>query len=261
MKTARVSENHLTSMSASGSSVSLLYDGDGNRMAMTVNSVTTRYLIDDLNPTGLPQVMEEVVGGAVERVYTYGLQRISEDQIVNNAWTGSFYGYDGAGSVRQLTNSAGVVTDSYEYDAWGNLVNKTGTTPNNYLYRGEQYDPDLSLYYLRARYYNPSTGRFLSRDPEAGKPIDPKSLHKYLYAGGDPVNRIDPSGRADATDYSSILANESWKTQLELRATAYTVRVLLCANALILEWTTNGWMDEAGFGVDAAWDECEEAML
>jgi RHS repeat-associated protein len=63
--------------------------------------------------------------------------------------------------------------------------------PNNYMYRGEQYDADLGLYYLRARYYNSLTGRFLSRDPEAGKPVDPKTLHKYLYAGGDPVNRVD----------------------------------------------------------------------
>jgi RHS repeat-associated protein len=65
---------------------------------------------------------------------------------------------------------------------------------------GEQYDSDLGLYYLRARYYNPNTGRFMSRDPEDGKPIDPKTLHKYLYAGGDPVNRIDPRGREEAVD-------------------------------------------------------------
>jgi RHS repeat-associated protein len=58
------------------------------------------------------------------------------------------------------------------------------TTPNSYRYRGEQYDPDLGLYYLRARYYSPATGRFLSGDPEDGKPFDPKTLHKYLYAGG-----------------------------------------------------------------------------
>jgi RHS repeat-associated protein len=112
----------------------------------------------------------------------------------------SFYGYDGAGSVRQLTNSAGAVTDEYEYDAYGNSFTKQGTTPNNYLYRGEQYDSDLSLYYLRARYYNPATGRFVSMDPENGIPTDPKTLHKYLYAGGDPVNAKDPTGRADVME-------------------------------------------------------------
>jgi RHS repeat-associated protein len=63
------------------------------------------------------------------------------------------------------------------------------------FYRGEQYDSDLGLYYLRARYYNPATGRFLSRDPLEGSANDPASLHKYLYVGGDPVNLKDPTGR------------------------------------------------------------------
>jgi RHS repeat-associated protein len=62
-------------------------------------------------------------------------------------------------------------------------------------YRGEQYDSDLGLYYLRARYYNPATGRFLSRDPEDGDAIYPISLHKYLYAGSNPVKYVDPTGR------------------------------------------------------------------
>ena len=88
--------------------------------------------------------------------------------MVSGTWTTSFYGYDGGGSVRQLTDSTGTVTDEYEYDAFGNSFTKSGTTPNNYLYRGEQYDSDLALYYLRARYYNPQTGRFMSRDPEDG---------------------------------------------------------------------------------------------
>jgi RHS repeat-associated protein len=68
------------------------------------------------------------------------------------------------------------------------------------FYRGEQYDSDLGLYYLRARYYNPATGRFVSMDPENGIPTDPKTLHKYLYAGGDPVNAKDPTGRADVME-------------------------------------------------------------
>jgi RHS repeat-associated protein len=88
------------------------------------------------------------------------------------------------------------VTDSYEYDAYGNEFTVSGSTPNEFMYRGEQFDSDLGLYYLRARYYNPATGRFMSRDPLDGSGFDPKTLHKYLYAGGDPIDGIDPTGRA-----------------------------------------------------------------
>src|SRR6185437_8827563 len=140
--------------------------------------------------------------GAVTRTYTYGLQRIDEDQVVDGAWTPSYYGYDGGGNVRQLTNSAGAVTDSYEYDAFGNSFTVSGSTPNNYLYRGEQYDTDLGLHYLRARYYNPLTGGFMSRDPEQRDLSDLATLHKYLYAGSDPVNYVDPRGREALFEYA-----------------------------------------------------------
>jgi RHS repeat-associated protein len=113
-------------------------------------------------------------------------------------------------------DAAGAVTDTYEYDAFGNKINSTGTTPNNYLYRGEQYDPDLGLYYLRARYYNPATGRFLSRDPNVGKPADPQSLHKYLYAGGDPIDRIDPRGRDAILQFVFTTADISTPTEVAL---------------------------------------------
>jgi RHS repeat-associated protein len=190
------SENHMTTMRSGSTLVTMKYDAFGNRVSKTVNGVTTQYLVeDDVNPTGLPQVIEEVQNGAAVRSYTYGLQRISQNQVVNNTWTPSFYGYDGFGSVRQLTNATGAVTDSYEYDAFGNSFTKSGTTPNNYLYRGEQFDSDLGLYYLRARYYNPANGRFLSRDPFDGYTAIPVTLHKYLYAGINPTNREDPSGR------------------------------------------------------------------
>jgi RHS repeat-associated protein len=91
------------------------------------------------------------------------------------------------------------VTDSYEYDAFGNEITHTGTTPNNMLYRGEEWDPDLGLYYLRARYYNPLTGRFMSRDPNEGTPWFPATFHKYLYVGGDRVDWWDPTGRSGAS--------------------------------------------------------------
>jgi RHS repeat-associated protein len=101
--------------------------------------------------------------------------------------------------------------DTYEYDAFGNEFTVSGgsSTPNEFLYCGEQYDSDLGLYYLRARYYNPLTGRFMSRDsfePKLrnpnGTPLNPKELHKYLYTGGDPVNWIDPRGMEELEEYS-----------------------------------------------------------
>jgi len=184
-------------------------------------------------------VLEEVQNGAAVRTYTYGLQRISESQMVSGTWTTSFYGYDGAGSVRQLTNSAGAVTDEYEYDAFGNSFTKQGTTPNNYMYRGEQFDSDLGLYYLRARYYNPQTGRFLSRDPEDGKILDPATLHKYLYANGDPVNGWDPMGREDMFETAAKIDEEG---QLPaLREFGKTAARILCGAVKDLEPWVRSW--------------------
>ncbi len=186
-------------VSMNGGQVTLAYNGLGQLVSKSTSSGTTQYLIDDLSPTGYPQVVEELQGGQVTRTYTYGLERISQLQPVNtngnNTWTPSFYVYDGRGTVRMLANAAGAVTDTYAYDAFGNLLNQTGSTPNAYLYRGERWDQDLGLYYLRARWYNPATGRFMSRDPYAGSIWDPASLHRYNYARANPVNYIDPSGR------------------------------------------------------------------
>jgi RHS repeat-associated protein len=199
------SENHLMSMRNGSTSATMVYDGDGNRVSKTVGGVTTTYLVDDLNPTGYPQVFDELTGAAV--TYAYGLQRIDQNQQISGTWTPSFYGYDGGGNVRQLTNTAGTVTDSYEYDAYGNSFTVSGSTPNNYLYRGEQYDSDLGLYYLRARYYNSATGRFMSRDQYDGNQLDPRTLHKYLYALGDPIDAYDPSGLATLAEYRIQIQN------------------------------------------------------
>jgi RHS repeat-associated protein len=207
-------QNRLKSMT--NGAVTIQYDGDGNRVAKAANGTTTKYLVDDLNPTGYAQVVEELTNGAVTRTYTYGLQRINQNQLINNAWTPSFYGYDGMGSVRMLTDATGAVTDTYDFDGWGNTVHLTGATPNLYLYRGEQYDPDLQLYYLRARYFNPLTGRFLTRDPVSGKMADPKSLHKYLYAGGNPINVIDPTGRAGFFEDAFLTAKNVVQTAKQI---------------------------------------------
>jgi RHS repeat-associated protein len=109
-------------------------------------------------------------------------------------WRTSFYGYDGHNNVRYLTDGNGTVTDTYDYDAFGNLIARTGDTPNKYLYCGEQYDTDLGLYFLRARYMNPDSGRFWTMDVFEGLTSDPSTLHKYLYCADNPINSLDPSG-------------------------------------------------------------------
>ena len=101
--------------------------------------------------------------------YTRGVELISQER---NGRT-SFYLYDGHGSIVGLANESGVVTDTYSYDAFGNLIESTGTTANNYRYCGEQFDETTGLYYLRARYMDTSTGRFISQDSYAGSISDP----------------------------------------------------------------------------------------
>ena len=99
-----------------------------------------------------------------------------------------------------LTNEAGEVTDQYSYDAYGNLLEKEGSTENEFLYTGEQYNANTGLYYLRARYMNPSTGSFISMDSYQGSIYEPVTLHKYLYANANPVMYTDPSGYTAATE-------------------------------------------------------------
>lgn len=87
-----------------------------------------------------------------------------------------------------------------QIEAWQDGKAPSCATPNNYLYRGEQWDPDLGLYYLLHLYYNPLTGRFLARDPKPGNPAYPRKWHTYLYAAGDPVDCIDPRGLEDTVE-------------------------------------------------------------
>jgi RHS repeat-associated protein len=177
----------------SGSGVVMVYDGDGNRRIKTVSGTTTWYVVDTRSLNGYAQVIEELDGFGVtpSRLYTHGLDLLCQRQ--SNGTT-HYYGYDGNGNVRYLTAANATVSDTYVYDAFGTVIASTGSTPNNYRYSGEQYDPNLGFYYLRARYLNPGTGRFWSRDSHPGSLYDPPSLHRYTYCANNPVNCTDPSG-------------------------------------------------------------------
>jgi RHS repeat-associated protein len=127
--------------------------------------------------------------------------RVSQRQNISGTWTTGYYGYDGFGTTRQLLDGAGVVTDTFAFDGFGNLVARTGTTPNQYLYRGEALDAGTGMYYLRARWYRPGLGRFVNLDTVESKPGHFPGIeipvHLYSYTSGNPIKFFDPDGHVE----------------------------------------------------------------
>ncbi|MBP3361080.1 MAG: RHS repeat-associated core domain-containing protein, partial [Clostridia bacterium] len=96
--------------------------------------------------------------------------------------------YNGHGDVVQIVDTAGTVKNSYDYDVWGNFLKKEETIENHFTYFGQTYDETTGLYYLRARYYDPTTGRFTQQDTSED------GYNWYVYGNQNPVLHIDPSG-------------------------------------------------------------------
>ena len=165
------------------------YNYRGVRVGQVVDGVETRFLIDDLQTYA--QVLEEYdATGNLQAAYVYGHDLISQQQGTQQF----FYHVDGLGSTRALTDASGQVLDTYAYDAYGNLLSHFGDSNNAYLFAGEQRDSQTDLDYLRARYYDPNIGRFISADAYDGNLSDPLTLHDYQYAHLNPVMNTDPSG-------------------------------------------------------------------
>ena len=106
--------------------------------------------------------------------YLYGLDRIAQQNVVG--W--QYYLGDALGSMRQLTNAVGSVTLARGYEPFGKLLSSAGNPLTKYGYTGEWTDP-TNLVYLRARYYDPATGRFLSKNPVRGSIALPATLYPY----------------------------------------------------------------------------------
>jgi RHS repeat-associated protein len=140
--------------------------------------------VEDLNPAGYAQALDEIQNGSVVRTYTCGLELIAQTRAAAFAES----------AARQLLR--------FRWPRKGTRV---------YLFAGEQFDPDLNLYYNRARYLNTTTGRFWSMDLVNGDPSAPLSLHKYSYAALDPANEIDPTGLTPLTDFLAKLAARTWR--------------------------------------------------
>jgi len=195
----RLTQATLTENGQVTHTVRYAYDADGNRVLKEDNGQQTHYIVDTQGQYA--QVVTEVNDTNTVN-YVYGNALISQTHQDGT----HYYHADGLGSTRALTDQNGTITDTYDYDAYGQIENRTGTTDNAYLFTGEQYDDSLGNYYLRTRYYNPAIGRFISMDNFDGVQRQPLTLNKYLYANADPVNRIDPTGQFSISSLSAAIS-------------------------------------------------------
>jgi len=166
---------------------SYAYNGDGLRMRKTVGGTTTPYVYNLAE--GLPLILMD---GSTR--FLYGPQGVPYEQttVVPPATYSPNVQYlhqDQLGTTRAISDWLGNLLSTFSYDAYGTPTGSTGTTTTPMGFGGEYTDAESGFVYLRARYYDPVTGQFLSRDPLASRTSQP-----YAYAGDNPVNAGDPSG-------------------------------------------------------------------
>ena len=118
--------------------------------------------------------------------YTYGNSLITDGSV--------YILKDALGSTTALLNQTQAISDTYSYTPYGELTNHTGSSNNSFLYTGEQLDKETNNYYLRARYYDTISSRFISRDSYDGTLANPVTQNHYVYAGSNPTRFVDPSG-------------------------------------------------------------------
>ncbi|MCP4166316.1 MAG: hypothetical protein GY759_10535 [Chloroflexi bacterium] len=163
------------------------YDALDRRISKRDRAGKITYFVYD----GLSLVQEVAADGAVLVNYVY--DGLDHPIAMTLNGTTYFYFYDQLGSVVGLSNGAGQVITTYRYDPWGNIIASAGSNPNlpnPFRYVGREWDEESGLYYMRARYYDPQTAQFISRDPLPAFFVD----NVYAYAGNNPVNTSDPFG-------------------------------------------------------------------
>lgn len=173
--------NRLTGFSQGATKATYTYNGDGLRVSSTVNGAKRAFVWDVAE--GLPLILVDGTNRYVTGPGGLPLERIGAADDVN------YYHQDQLGSTRMITSSSGAVLKSYTYNAYGTLASSTGAINQPFGFAGQYTDAESGLIYLRARYYEPSTAQFLTRDPAVALTGTP-----YAYAGNDPANAADPTG-------------------------------------------------------------------
>lgn len=170
-----------------GDTASYTYYGDGLRATKVENGTETKYVY--LNG----KVIEELDGASnVLARNVWGNELLYRKDVASNK--SGYYRYNSHGDVVSIADGNGSDLNTYDYDSWGNLVSRTEGISNPFTYSGEIYDDETGFYYLRARYYDPKVGRFISEDTYKGQVENPLSLNRYTYGWNNPSRYKDPSG-------------------------------------------------------------------
>ncbi|RKN71861.1 RHS repeat domain-containing protein [Paenibacillus ginsengarvi] len=170
-----------------GTHASYTYYGDGLRASKTVNGILTRFVY--LNG----KVIEELdASGNVKARNIWGNELLWRQD--NTTAKAGYYFYNGHGDVVAIKDAAGTPINTYDYDIWGNVLSKIEGMNNPYRYTGEPQDDESGMIYLRARYYDPTLGRFINKDTYEGDIANPLSLNLYTYVSNNPLRYVDPSG-------------------------------------------------------------------
>lgn len=176
-------ENRLSGINLpNGTNIAYRYDALGRRISKDTNGQITNYLYDTEDI-----LSEQFPSETITHTHGPGI----DNPISMSKASGQYYYHnDGLGSIVQLTNPSGSIIQSYQYDAYGNIIQKQGNLPNQFTYTGRELDSESGLYYYRNRYYDPKIGRFTSQDPLGM--VDGPNL--YTYVNNNPINFIDPWG-------------------------------------------------------------------
>jgi RHS repeat-associated protein len=185
-------DNRLTSVTLPGSGGTVSYRNDpfGRRIKKVSSSGTSIYAYDGDN-----LVEEANASGTAVARYSQGLN-VDEPLAMQRGGSTSYYETDGIGSVTGLTNAAGALAQTYTFDSFGNTTASSGSLTNPFQYASREFDSEAMLYFMRARYFDPATGRFLSEDPLR---FGAKAVDFYQYAYNSPTNATDPFGLQTTT--------------------------------------------------------------
>ncbi|CAG7658638.1 RHS repeat-associated core domain-containing protein [Paenibacillus allorhizosphaerae] len=178
--------------------VEYVYNGDDLRTKKTIRSSKDDYLPKVSNYLYDQQhvILETNEFDEVVVKYISGINYIARMDRTDKV---SYYLFNGHGDVVQTVNETGQVENQYDYDVFGNLTLTIEMYANEIRYSGEFFDEKTGLYYLRARYYNPHIGRFISEDTYEGHAEDPLSLNRYTYCNNEPILHVDPSGHVSVS--------------------------------------------------------------